>query len=327
MISIIVPVYNVSTYLSFCIESILKQDSANWELILVNDGSTDISEEICRYYVSTDQRIKLITKDNGGLSSARNVGLKHVCGEWVIFVDGDDYLSHNTISELERLISYLPKNVSLVQYGYSEVSQYNQNQADDYIGDMEIVSDKREMFNKLLYIGGEAASACTKLIRVKNIDGLRFKEGIIHEDEDFTTRLLIATNSVCYCDFKPYMYVRRPNSIITSRFTPKRLSIISIMNNRIELLTNIGLDDVANKFRLKLIRSLWIMYMAASSSKEIASCKRILKEISFQLNSLKTDDSISKFERLKYSLVKKGAPIMQLENIVRSITNKRVRYE
>lgn len=328
MISIIVPVYNIKPYLHFCVDSILNQDSSNWELILVNDGSSDGSEDICLNYSLNNQQIKLVNKQNGGLSSARNAGLDVASGDWVLFVDGDDYLHPNTISVLENLISLIPYNVGLIQYGYQEVKEYCECQTENSINlKFDIVEDEREMFNRLLHIGGEAASGCTKLIRARDLDGLKFKEGIIHEDEEFVTRLLSSIKSICYCNFKPYMYVRRPSSITTSKFNPRRLDIIDIMKSRIDVLIQKGFTDIANKFRLKLVRNLWTMFMAASAAKEKASCARILKEIKTQIRLLDSSTDVSRYEKLRYFLECIGLPIMQLENMVRNINHKQIRYE
>jgi len=92
MISIVVPVYKVEQYLSQCIESIIGQKFTDWELLLVDDGSPDKSGTICDKYVEKDKRIHVIHKENGGVSSARNLGIKEAKGEWIIFVDADDYI-------------------------------------------------------------------------------------------------------------------------------------------------------------------------------------------------------------------------------------------
>ena len=99
LISIIIPVYNVEKYLSKCVESILAQGVEDFELLLVNDGSKDSSLAICNSYAERDSRIKVLNKPNGGVSSARNLGLDNATGEWVTFVDSDDWLAEGALAE------------------------------------------------------------------------------------------------------------------------------------------------------------------------------------------------------------------------------------
>lgn len=100
LISVIVPVYNVETYLPQCIESLLNQKYQNLELLLIDDGSSDGSGAICDRYERLDKRVKAFHKENGGVSSARNLGLDHACGEWIAYVDSDDYVSPDYLQDL-----------------------------------------------------------------------------------------------------------------------------------------------------------------------------------------------------------------------------------
>ena len=104
IISIIVPVYNAEKYLSRCIDSILRQTFADFELILVNDGSSDKSKEICEKYLESDPRIKLINQENSGVSAARNTGLDNASGEYIGFVDSDDFIEKNMYEELYNIL-------------------------------------------------------------------------------------------------------------------------------------------------------------------------------------------------------------------------------
>ena len=115
MVSIIIPVYNVEKYIVECLESVVNQTYENLEIILVNDGSTDNSKEICLEYAQRDQRIKLYSKENGGLSSARNYGLSKVTGNYVFFLDSDDYLVTDTIENLLNMLINTNADVSSVR--------------------------------------------------------------------------------------------------------------------------------------------------------------------------------------------------------------------
>ena len=112
LVSIIVPVYNVEKYLSKCIESLINQTYTNIEILLINDGSTDNSKKICEQFKEKDSRIKLINKENGGLSDTRNKGLQEAIGKYIAFVDSDDYINENTVED--NLKTAIEKNADIV---------------------------------------------------------------------------------------------------------------------------------------------------------------------------------------------------------------------
>ena len=142
MISIIVPVYNVEKYLPRCIESILSQIYCNFELILVDDGSNDGSLSVCKHYASRDSRIKVFSKRNGGVSSARNLGLENCHGEWVAFVDSDDYVASNYLSMMVNAISHYATD--LVISGFTRVDDSDKNkEIDSYTYANENISIER----------------------------------------------------------------------------------------------------------------------------------------------------------------------------------------
>lgn len=189
LISIIVPIYNAELYLHQCIESVLKQDYPNFELILINDESTDSSGEICDYYERLDNRVIVIHKKNGGVSSARNCGLDRATGEYVTFLDADDFLTDNILG---RVISYLtqPNKLLITNYNYiihNKVQSSNSIYKNDitmnkFLGciisgikesekfnfgeylravwgkffDLKIIKQNKIRFNSKLYIGEDA---------------------------------------------------------------------------------------------------------------------------------------------------------------------------
>lgn len=120
VVSIIVPIYNSEAFLASCIDSILAQDYKNFEVILVNDGSTDCSDEICKKYLAKDDRVKYYVKENGGVSSARNVGIRHAKGEWCTFVDSDDMLYPNALSLFKDLASTDNVDFCIAGYDYCD---------------------------------------------------------------------------------------------------------------------------------------------------------------------------------------------------------------
>lgn len=263
--SIIVPVFNIKSYISYCIESLVCQNYEDFEIILVDDGSTDDSSLICDKFAIKYNFIKVIHKQNGGLSSARNAGLDIANGDYVLFIDGDDYLQNGAINELVTIV----KNTSadVVQFGYEEVLGYDRYS--DSIkrlikNESEIVleTNRYKFYDNLYRLGGVAASACTKLMRLDLVKSLRFREGLIHEDEQFTSHLLESCKSIAYVNnFLPYKYVMREGSIIHENFSEKKLYDLSfIYEERIEILQNLSYNDLVNRTASKYFDVLILLY-------------------------------------------------------------------
>lgn len=217
VISVIVPIYNVEPYLAQCVDSILSQTFKDFELILVDDGSTDNSMKICEEYASEDVRVKSYHKANGGLSSARNFGLDRALGRYVIFIDSDDYLMDN--EAFSKLISYADdKELDILRFDYAAV-----NDCGDIlrVGPIDL---KRHLCYKVLSsfemvkeaVGGEWF-ACLFLIKRNILSEMRFDESRrFQEDIDFIARLFASRE--LRCGFFPaayYAYRMRPNSLTT----------------------------------------------------------------------------------------------------------------
>lgn len=144
-ISVIVPIYNAQKHINNCIESILRQNYNKFELILVDDGSTDLTKSILENYSKKYSQIKLITKDNGGVSSARNIGIKHATGEWITFVDADDMLSSNYLSNLIKPIAEFP-SIELIISGYKNVNSKNHEITQEVIYNRKYSTNAIECF-------------------------------------------------------------------------------------------------------------------------------------------------------------------------------------
>ena len=176
MLSVIIPVYNVEKYLSRCVDSVLNQTYKNFELILVDDGSLDNSPVICDEYENKDSRIKVIHKENGGLSSARNAGLEICKGDYIFFIDSDDWLTDENV--LEEFISKAEKENADFVYSFM-------NTATDKI-QKEIRMNQRFKDNdKLFFLSNPYLfSACNKLYKNTLLQFLQFVPGRVNEDVD-----------------------------------------------------------------------------------------------------------------------------------------------
>lgn len=332
MISVIVPVYNVERYLSSTLDSLIHQiGDVNFEVLLVDDGSTDRSGSICDEYAREYNNISVIHKQNGGLSSARNAGIDAARGEYLMFVDGDDCLDSVTLAALTKAISLHP-HCDVIQFRYEEVSpsmplgHCTKEELENYYE----CTGEYEYFLQLYQLGGVAASACTKLIKRNLIGDLRFKEGILHEDEEFITRLLPKCSCIGYCSNQFYKYAMRPGSIIHSNFSSSLLDIIPILKERIAYLESKKYDDLAKKFKLKLYGVMRILWDDAYMAHNLDSTQLIEKELRV-LSSVKSRKGVD------WLILKSGAlrPWIlrgmyylrsMLKPIVRKFRNAKIKY-
>jgi glycosyltransferase involved in cell wall biosynthesis len=201
IISIVVPVYNTEKYLSRCIDSCLNQRCADIELVLVDDGSTDESYEICKNYYNSDNRVRLISQQNGGASAARNVGIEVSHGDYLMFVDSDDWIEPDMIDRMIYVIRDNPK-IQIVQ---TRVPADMKNQVGNQIfGGNEAV--------RCLLEGSWWGPIC-KLISKELIGDIRFPEKTISEDYLFNYRLFNKANYVQYLDICFYHRTDRPDSL------------------------------------------------------------------------------------------------------------------
>lgn len=219
-VSVIIPVYNTEKYVAECIESVMNNTLKDIEIICVNDGSTDSSPEILAEYALADSRVIIVNKENGGLSSARNAGMKKAHGEYILFLDSDDYIEPRA---LEFLYAEA-KSDSLDQLFYCAKSFYDYSCAVDYDSyyerkaDYSYVMTGRRMFIIMSENAEYKPSACLQLIRraFLNENNISFVEGILYEDNPFTIQCLFFAERVRYANINLYNRRLRADSIMTS---------------------------------------------------------------------------------------------------------------
>ncbi|MBX9136408.1 MULTISPECIES: glycosyltransferase [unclassified Clostridium] len=227
LISIIVPVYNVEKYLEKCIESILNQTYENIEIILVDDGSTDNSLNICNFYASKDKRIKVIHQENRGVSYARNVGLNLAKGDYIGFVDSDDYIEDNMY---EILINDILENDSDISIcGFKQLTLDN-NIIFNYGTNKKIVLSKEKALEGFIsdkFIKEFMYAPWNKLYKRSIVTNVKFRTDLrIGEDLLFVFECLEKSNKISLYDTCKYNYINRENSLMTSKFSEKRLDYI-----------------------------------------------------------------------------------------------------
>lgn len=211
LLSIITPVYNVESYLDRCVHSILTQSYSNIELIMIDDGSTDESSSLCDKWASRDYRIRVIHKENGGVSSARNVGLEMAKGDYITFVDPDDFISVETYA---RNMDYLLKHqdVDILQYPYC--NYYSEDEITDYHRPYSVLLIGSEQIFKNWWSGAPLEfTACNKIYKRCLWENVRFNIGHVSEDTLLVSVFSISAKVVFISEQGMYYYQRnRKNS-------------------------------------------------------------------------------------------------------------------
>lgn len=228
LISVIVPIYNVEKYLPRCVESIINQEYKNLEIILVDDGSPDNCPQICDDYQKQDSRIKVIHKKNGGLSDARNAGMEIATGEYVAFVDSDDWVDLKMFEHMMEVARN--KNADIVECNvynaydsYSE--KYNVDPYNEYMDNYAIMKAYVKDYNIKTVVWN-------KVYKKELLNGIEFELGKYNEDEFFTYRVLAKANIYVHLENYYYYYYQRKGSIMGSDFSLKKLDSLEGAINR-----------------------------------------------------------------------------------------------
>ena len=243
LISVIVPVYKVEAYLAQCVESILAQTLTDYELWLVDDGSPDACPAMCDAYAAQDGRVHVIHKENGGLSSARNAALDRMTGQYLCFVDSDDFIPADALETLYAALA--------------------ETQADVAVGNMLSVNERGEeaefyfpVRERTALAGDEILStmnqpcACNRLYKAAIFRDLRFPEGRLYEDVFIYHRILAQTQRMVLTGKVDYYYRIRSDSIMHSDYDPRFTDIVFAIKERYEWLESIGQHALADEARL-----------------------------------------------------------------------------
>lgn len=243
-ISVIVPVYNVEKYLEKCVDSLINQSYKNLEIILVDDGATDSSGTLCDKLQKKDERIKVIHKVNGGLSDARNAGLDIATGEYIAFLDSDDYVHKDLYSSLYTLMKDNDCDLGICNYVYVDEEGNSIAPVSDTLKDEVINRD--EVIDKLMTkLNFYYVTAWNKLYKKSVLDNIRFPKGKIHEDEYVAHYVLAASNKVVTTSNVYIYYVQRQGSITNTQISAKKLHSAWALYDRYKFFMEIGKKDNA----------------------------------------------------------------------------------
>ncbi len=225
LISMVIPVYNVERYLRRCLKSVQMQTYTNLEIILVDDGSTDASGVICEQLAASDDRIRVIHKENGGLSDARNVGMQYASGDYIAFVDSDDYIAENMVARLYNICEQKNTEISICRS--KKTSQDRERGACNQ--DIEVYTNV-EALEQLFYQKKYNMSAWGKLYERTLFEGIRFPKGELYEDVNTIYKVIDRAKNVGYCGDQLYFYYINPQSITRNEFHRGKLAYIAHMD-------------------------------------------------------------------------------------------------
>lgn len=228
-ISIIVPCYKVEEFLPRCIDSICNQTYKNLEIILVDDGSPDNCGKICDEYSKKDKRIKVIHKKNGGLSDARNFGIKIATGDYIAFVDSDDYINKNMYHCLYNNLKSTKSDISIC--GFKKTSSFDENTELEEANKIDVYNKDEAFKNLYNQRAVTTVVAWNKLYKKKIFDNLEYPVGKINEDEAIIHLILEKTKKVVYTPYQYYYYYQRPDSIMND-YKKRNLEIFECFLNR-----------------------------------------------------------------------------------------------
>lgn len=230
-ISIIIPVYNVEKYVKKCIDSVLEQSFKDFEVILVNDGSTDSSAIICNKYRDKDDRISVINKKNGGLSSARNIGIEKSRGKYITFIDSDDFISKDYI---KRLYYNIINNKADISICNNKRFQVEKDTNEYKVNNKTLVFNAEKCLENLYGEGwSNYVTAWGKLYRKELFNNIRFPEGKINEDLYIMYKVYLSANKIVYNDSELYFYRYREDSIMNKKLTYKNFDELEAFENNI----------------------------------------------------------------------------------------------
>lgn len=297
-VSIIVPIYKVEKYLEKCVDSLTNQTYKNIEIILVDDGSPDNCPLLCDDFSKLDDRIVVVHKKNGGLSSARNAGLDVCTGDYIMFIDSDDYIANNMVESLLDFNKSI--NADLVICDYYLVYD-SKLKSQNHFKRKKVVTENSKF--EMLYQSKYAIPtlvAWNKLYRRELFNNLRYDEGKLHEDEFIICKILKNAKKIAYLPEKLYYYVQRDGSIM-SKFSLKSFDKIEAFDLRISFFRDNSVDNLIGEAQYqKLLACISCLNGYSHSDYEIDSS--IIKKTEFEIDNLLTQLIISNSLKLKRKL-------------------------
>lgn len=275
LISVIVPIYNVEKYLARCVDSIVNQTYKNLEIILVDDGSPDRCPQMCDDYAEKDSRIKVVHKKNGGLSDARNAGMAVATGEYISFIDSDDYVSDDFF---ECLLDVMNKENSDIAE-CSVVKLYEDNRFDEFSDDLSVKTyDTQDAMSALIAENPFHQHVWNKLYKTELVKDIPYAVGKLNEDEFWTYQVFGRANKVSKLNKTMYYYFQRNSSIMGVGYNIRRLDALEGKANRQKYIEN-NFPDLSMQAKIDLYGSCMFAYQSVLKFMSGADKKKALSII------------------------------------------------
>jgi len=305
-IGVVVPVFNTINYIDRCVRSLLDQDMDWFTIVLVDDGSTDGSDKLCDKYAEKYENIAVLHKKNGGLSSARNEGVKHLDTEYIVFVDSDDYVSKTYISDLVKGINNADMSIVRIRSVDEHSSYKRPDNGNNYVR----VLNSEQAIGYMCYRKYFGFSACGKLFKREHLLKHPFPIGRLHEDMYTTYRLIDECNQVAYVNKSDYFYVQHYGEGITrSHYSEKNMDAVKAaqdINNFISL----KYPDIKSAGYAALAYAYWLVTKTLTGNdienrKVYKSIKKPLYNLLFD-KKLAFDHNVSLKNRLQFMVTSLG---------------------
>ena len=272
-ISIIIPIYKVEKYLNKCVQSVVNQTYKNLEIFLVDDGSPDNCPKMCDDWAEKDSRIQVIHKKNGGLSDARNFGIEKATGDYIMFLDSDDYIHEEICKTLLNLITKYDAEISMC-----DACDVNENEQKIICNNKTTTEINEQVFNKdeliKMLLNRDIKyfmTAWAKLYKTELFKTLRYDVGKIHEDEFILHKLINQTNKLAYVNLPYYYYLQREGSIMQSKKEKSYIDTLEAFEQRFKfLIENTNLKNETITYALRFFKFKYIQIKKSKLSKEIA---------------------------------------------------------
>ncbi|MBR5560417.1 MAG: glycosyltransferase [Clostridia bacterium] len=274
LISIVIPVYKTEAYLDRCVQSVLKQTYGNLEIILVNDGSPDNCPQLCDAWAEKDSRIRVVHKENGGLSDARNAGLRNADGALICFIDGDDWIEPLYVQSMYDAIRINDCDAAGCAY---------RKCADEACGGVPDayqtrVMDRMSAMSELIDNRAVQQVVWNKLYKRELIEGIWFEKGKYHEDEFWSYQVFARMNRYAAIDYVGYDYFQRADSIMGEGYSLKRLDAVEAKVHRQEYL-ELSMPELAGKGRVNLLFTCMYHGQMALKHLKASEVKHVFSEL------------------------------------------------
>ncbi|MBR3365774.1 glycosyltransferase [Candidatus Saccharibacteria bacterium] len=300
-VSIIVPAYNIAEYLPACLDSILAQDFEDFEIIIIDDGSTDQTPKIADEYEEKFDKISTIHQKNAGLSAARNTGIKKAKGKYLAFIDGDDLIAKSFLRALYGAIESTSSDLAVC-----ELIEFSNQIPDEKAVSSPEVKTREEAVSGLL-VGQENRDiiVCNKLFKKELFENIKFPVGELHEDNLTTYKLFAETNSVAYIKDRLYYYRKRPGSIMAEQDLLARLKIKErAAKEAISYFKNDPALKSAAEISLLLVKFAYLDNIASGKIHNKELWQETIKEINASRKFYKTNPYLTKKLKLYLALLK-----------------------